>query len=166
MIKKLLTIIVPVVALIAGAFGGDMLRPKPPEAETAELTAEDQDASHAAEVEREVGTDGAPGWLTFPTQFFVPMMRNGDMGGMMIMTLSLETTQGDLQRLAEMELRLRDALLRQLMITANTGGFDGNFTSEGKLKPLRAKLLEVARQAGGDSIKAVLIGDIARQATN
>ncbi|MFV0382886.1 hypothetical protein [Paracoccus sp. (in: a-proteobacteria)] len=161
MLKKILMLLLPLTALIGGAFGGDMLRPEPPADETAEA---EQPADPAVEkAVHTAGSDGAPGWFTFSNQFFVPMVRNGDMGALMILTLSLETTQSELGRLGQLEHRLRDALLRQLMIAANTGGFDGNFTAEGKLRPLREHLLKAARDAGGDTVKAVLIEDIARQ---
>ena len=49
------------------------------------------------------------------------------------------------------------------MIQANTGGFDGNFTTEPSQRVLREELLKAARAATDLQIDAVLIEDIARQ---
>lgn len=182
MLKKILMILVPVLALVAGTVGGDFLRPKTDDAakdghettaegdaaaaEGGEAGTETASAEGSTQPKHEAGSDEAPGWFSFSSQFFVPMMRNGDMGAIMVLTLSLETTQGELSNLEAMEHRLRDALLRQLLIAANTGGFDGNFTSEAKLRPLRKDLLNAVQKAGGTAIKAVLIEDIARQGGN
>lgn len=90
-------------------------------------------------------------------------MRNGDMGAMMILTLSVETAKDQLEAMKQQEHRLRDALLRQLLIHANTGGSDGNFTTEVSLRVLRESLLKAARHATTLPVHAVLIEDIARQ---
>lgn len=193
--KKILTILLPVIALAGGIFGGDMLRPHT-EAEAAtadashgetdghgaeaaddEAPAKDDHAApssdHGAAKSDHGGGGGhgaadpdAEAFFTFPSQFFVPLMRNGDMGAIMILTLSLETTEGELEAMKQQEHRLRDALLQQLMVLANTGGFDGNFTSEPSMRVLREGLLTSARQATRLTVQRVLIEDIARQASN
>lgn len=91
-------------------------------------------------------------------------MRNGDMGAVMILTLTIETDGAELAAMKQQEHRLRDALLRELLIHANTGGFDGNFTSEARLAPLRDRLQKAAQASTELPVKAVLIEDIARQA--
>lgn len=173
--KKILLLIVPIIALIGGAMGGDMMRAK--DAAPADHATADVEAGHdtetddhaAAPAKDDHGGDGhgdAPAGVatfTFPTQFFVPLMRNGDMGGIMIVTLSLETTGESLSAMQQQEHRLRDALLRQLMVAANTGGFDGNFTVEGRQRPLRDGLLKAAKSATELPVTSVLIEDIARQ---
>ncbi len=84
---------------------------------------------------------------------------------MMIMTISLQTTHEELEQLAQQEHRLRDILLRQLLIIANTGGFDGNFTTEGRQRSLRKALLEALQENFGENVTGILIEDIARQGT-
>lgn len=182
MLKKIMMILVPVIALVAGSLGGEMMRPGPgtdAPGETDQGTSHgaSDDGEHAAAAETahaapaaSHGSGGhgsadpaAAAWFTFPRQFFVPLTRNGDMGALMILTLSLETTEGAMPDLEAQEHRLRDALLRQLLIAANTGGFDGNFTSEAKLRPLREDLLKAVKEATNAGISAVLIEDIARQ---
>ena len=191
--KKFLPMLIPVVALAGGVAAGDMLRPAPQAADHAAQSpvddghgaakAEDHGAEgssdHAAPAAAEGhaaagdhgGGDGhgdaavsAEGWFTFPTQFFVPLMRNGDMGAVMILTLTIETGGAELAAMKQQEHRLRDALLRELLIHANTGGFDGNFTAEARLAPLRERLQKAAQAATSLPVKAILIEDIARQA--
>lgn len=183
--KKILIMLIPVLALAAGSIGGDMLR----SAAKANAEGAHADGSSAADAtaatEAHGSTDtghsedahgggghggdghggdpGAAAWFTFPSQFFVPMMRNGDMGAMMIMTLTVETTEADLEPMKQQEHRLRDALLRQLMVLANTGAFDGNFTAEARLRVMREGLLKAAQDATELSVDKVLIEDIARQ---
>lgn len=195
--KKLIPMLIPVVALAGGVAAGDMLRPAPGgaghaaadapaeshgEAETADHAkgghAAEEPSDHAAPAPAGDhaaaadhggghGSEGpvpAEGWFTFPSQFFVPLMRNGDMGAVMILTLTIETPGAELAAMEQQEHRLRDALLRELLIHANTGGFDGNFTSEARLAPLRQRLQKAAQTSTDLTVKAVLIEDIARQA--
>lgn len=161
MARKILMLLLPLLALVAGATGGDMLRPKP-DPVPAEA-AEGHDEAAAVSDPDAAATPLNPAWMGFANQFFVPVMRDGDMKSLMILTLTLETSEEALESLRKREHRLRDALLRQLLIQANTGAFDGNFTSEPYLRGLREALLEAARAAGGEDITAVLIEDIARQ---
>lgn len=191
--KKLVPMLIPVLALVGGVAAGEMLRPAAEGGEHAaaeapvqghgetEAASDDHAAKetsdhaapapaddHAAAADHggEHGGEGpgpAEGWFTFPSQFFVPLMRNGDMGAVMILTLTIETPGAELAAMEQQEHRLRDALLRELLIHANTGGFDGNFTSEARLAPLRERLQKAAQASTDLTVKAVLIEDIARQ---
>ena len=170
MIRKLIPIALPVLALVGGAFGGDMLRAPADPAKTHAEDAHDPPAKdgHADTSSAHGGDDGhssaeADGWFTFPTQFFVPLVRQGDMGDLMIITLTLQTDAASVEPLGKKEHALRDALLRQLLIHANTGGFDGNFTADRNLVALRGDLQKAAASVTDLPIKAVLIEDIARQ---
>lgn len=172
--KKILSLLLPILALAGGIVAGEFIRP----ADTAEAAALAGEPSSdpegapavAAPLQAAATGDGhgvaaaSPGeaWFTFPSQFFVPMMRNGDMGAIMILTLSIETATDTLEPMKQQEHRLRDALLRQLLIHANTGGFDGNFTSDGSMRALRDGLSAAARQATTLPVRQVLIEDIAR----
>ncbi|MBU3031185.1 hypothetical protein [Paracoccus marinaquae] len=170
--KKILTLILPVLALVGGIAGGEFLRPADEAA--SEVAASGASEGHDPKSEPDPGDAGPPdtqqaetgsaAWFTFPAQFFVPLMRNGDMGAVMILTLSIETTEDQLEAMKQQEHRLRDALLRQLMIQANTGGFDGNFTAEASTRVLREQLLRAVREATALPVSRVLIEDIARQA--
>ncbi|WP_022705951.1 flagellar basal body-associated FliL family protein [Paracoccus zeaxanthinifaciens] len=151
MIKKLLPIALPLIALVGGAMAGDMLRPAPPEG----------DPPHAEAKPSEDPT--AETYFTFPSQFFVPLVRRGTMNDIMVLTLTLRTGAESVEAVEKKEHSLRDALLRQLMIHANTGGFDGNYTVDRNLAQLRDDLLKAARGVTDLPIDAVLIEDIARQ---
>lgn len=157
MLRRIILLVLPVLALIAGAFAGEALRP-PPEPTTVDQPDDDPGSTPT---ERPVNEN--PAWMSFANQFFVPVMRNGNMRALMILTLSLETSNDGLTTLQSQEHRLRDAILRQLLIESNTGAFDGNYTAEPNLRRLREALLQVAQAAGGDLVHAVLIQDIARQ---
>lgn len=186
--KKILLIIVPLLAFIAGAVGGDMLHAGKPatatetapgaeaaeQAETADVGAHGQEAEadtedghgakpqggHGAEVAKD---DSALDWFKFPTQFFVPILRNGTPTAIMVLSLTVEMPVSARPEIEAQEHRLRDALLNALMIEANTGGFDGNFTSDPAQQRLRAALLDAAQKAAGPSVKRILIEDIGRQ---
>lgn len=169
--KKLLIFILPLLGLLGGGAAGAMLR-APAEPDTA------QEDGHAAQTP-ETGHDAAPktgghggetadkdglAWFRFPSQFFVPIIRNARPEAVMVLTLTIETTKASEQNIFSKEHRLRDALLRQLLIHANTGGFDGNFTSDAHMTELRSKLVKAATEVAGPDVRDVLIEDLARQA--
>ncbi|MFC0812128.1 hypothetical protein ACFHYO_08375, partial [Paracoccus panacisoli] len=108
------------------------------------------------------GNGSAPAWFKFPQQFFVPVLHDGRLDSTMVLSLSVEMPGGATETVYAHELKLRDALLRQMLIHANTGGFDGNFTAEPQLRVLRQSLLGTA-QGVVPEITDILIGDIARQ---
>ena len=192
--RKILAILLPVLALVGGAFGGDMLKAKSggapaPHAESAEDGAEgdhggegdagaapsDDHAAaapapdpHAADAGdgHASGGDASPddpAWVSFPNQFFVPVVRNGNLSSFIILTVTLETTEATRDSVARKEHQLRDALLRRLMAHANSGGFDGNFTADPHMRGLRDAMLATARDVAGPAVTAVLIEDIGRQ---
>ncbi|HHW35293.1 MAG TPA: hypothetical protein GXX24_14315 [Paracoccus solventivorans] len=182
--RKLLPVLLSVLALVAGAVGGDLLRsttaagiaaPDPQAALPAnELPAVDPIAvdnatpppSPAAPPPPaepgEADAAAATAWFKFPQQFFVPVLHGGHLDSTMILSLSVEMPETATEEVYAHEIKLRDALLRQLLIHANTGGFDGNFTTEAHLRKLRAELTATAR-AIVPRIGEILIGDIARQ---
>jgi len=165
-----------VLAFLGGAVGGEMLRKgaahensggqtAPAEAEEAAGTSDDNAETEGHGGDAANGQQGAAGedWFRFPNQFFVPVMRNGATNAVMVLSLTIEMSSDAAPLIARQEHRLRDALLNALMIEANTGGFDGNFTSEASLSRLRRSLLVAARKASGPGVTSVLIEDIARQ---
>ena len=204
MLKKVLPLLVPLVAFIGGAAGGDLFGGKSDGAPAAESAAGDAAAAeghgeakaedghgeapaaddHAAPPADDHAAPAAPAdaghgaadsgghgegggeistFFKFPTQFFVPVVRNGTTSSVMIMTVTLDTAPGTYAAVASQEHRLRDSMLRSLIIHANTGGFDGNFTSDGNLGAMRAALLKAAQEVAGPDVIAVLIEDIARK---
>ncbi len=189
MVKKILMLLLPLLGFVGGAVGGDLLHaPKSDEKSVAadgeaaahgEAGAEQEaSAAHDAEAgaehaatdesggghgEGEGGEGGELDWFKFPNQFFVPIIRNGTPTAVMVLTLSIEMPAASRPKIEAQEARLRDALLGALLIEANTGGFDGNFTSETSLRRLRESLLAAGRRAGGADVQRILIEDIGRQ---
>ncbi|MDF3606854.1 hypothetical protein PE067_12380 [Paracoccus sp. DMF-8] len=157
--KKILFVILALAALAGGAAGGMFLKPQ-------KEATQEQAAGEPADTGKEAQKDDSETeltWFKFPTQFFVPLMQNGQVSGTMILSLVLELPQEATERINAQEHRLRDALLRALMIRANTGGFNGNFTSDVQMQELRAVLLAAAQEASGTDVRNVLVEDIARQ---
>ncbi|KRW95563.1 hypothetical protein O4J55_04315 [Paracoccus sp. PXZ] len=174
--KKILLILIPLLAFLGGAVGGDMLgkeKPSEPAGQDADAaTKADHDPSTAPDPEK--GADGGGSgkaeasetdldWFRFPNQFFVPILRNGTSSAVMILSLSVEMPASARADIEAQEHRLRDALLNALLIEANTGAFDGNFTAEPTLQRLRASLLAAGQKAAGPAVKRILIEDIGRQ---
>ncbi|MTH78909.1 hypothetical protein [Paracoccus aestuariivivens] len=177
--KMFIFFVLAIVAFLGGAVGGDLVHrnrtdtaattsenhtPETPADEDATATHETaavHEASHSAEAD--ASQDVEADWFRFPNQFFVPIIRNGTTVAVMVMTLTLETSTEALPQIEAQEHRLRDALLGALMIKANTGAFDGNFTSEAAMAGLREALLKATQMPSDAKVTKVLIGDIARQ---
>lgn len=179
MLKKLIPVLAIVIAVIGGLFGGEMLRPQPEgaaaeggghaESADAETSAKAAEADHgkAAPAAGKAGDHGAETatatYFRFPSQFFVPVMHGDRLDGMMVLTLTVEMAADQEEAVFKQEFRLRDAFLRTLLIHANTGGFDGNYTIEPRMRRLRESLLKTADEVTGGLVSDVLIEDIARQ---
>lgn len=155
--KKILALILPLLAFLGGAAGGAVMHQRnTPAVEEAEQNASTEHKEASAE-------DGEKAWFSFPNQFFVPLMRNSDISGTMIVALTIEMSKADEEAIHAQQHRLRDALLRAMMIHANTGGFDGNFTADPQMNRLKAELVKVAKDISENKVTDVLIEDIARQ---
>ncbi len=185
MVKKLLLFILPVLGFVGGAVGGDLLNA--PKTDEKTLSAEEGAASTEAEgatgteetkaTAKDGKSEGGKGgsdaktaaeggeldWFKFPNQFFVPIIRNGSSTAVMVLSLSIEMPAEARPKIEAQEAKLRDALLGALMIEANTGGFDGNFTAETSLNRLRNSLQAAGQRAAGTDVQRVLIEDIGRQ---
>ncbi|RYH07484.1 flagellar basal body-associated FliL family protein [Tropicimonas sp. IMCC6043] len=96
-------------------------------------------------------------------QFVVPVLRDGQVRSMVILSLSLETPVGRRERIFDREPRIRDTFLQVLFDHANAGGFDGDFTNGDRMDVLRGELRRSARQLLGPDVYDILVTDIARQ---
>ena len=183
MIRKLLPVLVILLAVAGGLYGGDVVR----QSQTPEEAAQDDGGGGATD--KQTGGHDAPApdahatpaksagkadghgaagpsqmsYYRFPSQFFVPVMHGDRLDGMMVLTLTVEMPAEVQEDVFKKEFRLRDAFLRTLLIHANTGGFDGNFTIEPRMRRLRDALMETATEVSGGLVTEVLIEDIARQ---
>lgn len=153
---KLLPIILLLVGLGGGVGAGLVLRPPPPEP-PAEQTATEVDPAPEEEI------DTAVEFVKLNNQFVVPVVEDGRVQSMVVLSVTIETKLGQRETIYQFEPKLRDAFLRVLFDHANAGGFHGTFTANTQMNALRVALLEIARRDFGTDIYDVLITDIVRQ---
>ena len=161
MIRKLLPLLLALAGLGAGLGGGIVLRPVPEATDPAAATGD----GHPTPSEDHATEDGptAPEYVKMNNQFVIPVVDEGRVAAMVVMSLSLEVEAGLTEKVYEREPKLRDAFLQVLFDHANVGGFSGSFTNGSNLIVLRTSLKEAAGLILGTTIKDVLITDIARQ---
>lgn len=147
MIKKLFPILLALLGLGVGLGAGIYLRPAPVVDKKAEL------ADPAMQ----------PEYVKLNNQFVIPVVENGQVAALVVLSLSLEVKAGSTETVFAREPKLRDVFLQVLFDHANAGGFRGAFTDASNLVVLRQALKEVAMQVLGDKVTDVLIVDIARQ---
>ena len=148
---KILPILLALIGLGAGIGGGLFLRPAPAEGEAAH-------AEKAAEEPVE-----PPEYVKLSNQFIIPVLQEGRIEAMVIMSINLEVTTGATETVFSQEPKLRDGFLQVLFDHANAGGFRGSFTDGANMINLRTALLEKAKAVLGDVVIDVLIVDIGRQ---
>ena len=148
--KKLLPIILAVFGLAGGVGAGGALRPAP----------EVDPEAHVEPKEKEPVE-----FVKLNNQFVVPVVEDGRVASLVVLSVSLEVTQGSREIVYQLEPKLRDAFLKQMFDHANIGGFSGTFTAASHMDSLRKALGEVAKTVLGDQVHDVLIIDIVRQDT-
>jgi hypothetical protein len=102
-------------------------------------------------------------YVKMNNQFVIPVVTDGRIKALVVMSLSLEVVKGAGEQVYAREPKLRDAFLRVMFDHANSGGFDGDFTSNGNMLHLREALGDAGRSVLGDLVSEVLIIDIVRQ---
>lgn len=162
MLRKIFPVLLALSGLGGGIAAGLLLRPAAlPEGEGQH--ADGDDAAHEPTNEAEANPDETPEFVKLNNQFVVPVVDEGRVAAMVVLSLSLEVTSGSTEAVFQREPRLRDAFLQVLFDHANLGGFSGSFTDGSNLVVLRESLLEAASQVLGPMVKDILITDIARQ---
>lgn len=172
--RKLLPILLAVIGIAIGGGAGYFLRPTPENTNNACASEPCQETDGADAHIDKAGADAAAesgGTATnTPTefaklnnQFIVPDIQNGVIKSLVVLSLSIEITQGSTEKVFTMEPKLRDAFLQVLFDHANAGGFRGDFTSSAKMEDLRRALLEAARKVLTQDARSILISDIVRQ---
>jgi flagellar basal body-associated protein FliL len=154
MIRQILPVVLVLMGLGAGAGAGLFLRPAPDRDDT---------AADVALVAKPATPETLPEYVKLANQFIVPVVEGGRITSMVIVSLSLEVTQGSTDQVFQREPKLRDVFLQMLFDHANTGGFRGSFTDAANLVILRANLLEAAKKILAEQVSNVLITDIVRQ---
>lgn len=120
------------------------------------------DAEAAPEAKEEESEEAAD-FVRMNNQFVIPVLDNGVVQSLVVMSITLEVAPGQSAAIFAIEPKLRDELLRVLFDHANAGGFRGGYTQTDRVEDLRRALLERARKTGGGSIRDVLILDLLRQ---
>ncbi|WP_371170485.1 flagellar basal body-associated FliL family protein [Aliiroseovarius sp. 2305UL8-7] len=161
--KKLFPILLALVGLGAGAGAGMFLRPEP---EMVEINpcgeVDDEVVIAVAEMEDdEVHSDSE--FVKINNQFVIPVVNNDKVTSLVVMSLSLEVSPGNLEAVYLREPKLRDEFLQVMFNHANNGGFDGVFTQTSRLTNLRRALTEVATSILGNVVYDVLVTNIVRQ---
>lgn len=168
MLRILIPLVLGLTGLGAGVGAGIALRHNPAEAPPedagpcGELPAEEPELDPALDPDV---PDPTSEFVDLENQFVIPVVEQGRVGALVVMKLSIETIANGTERVYQREPKLRDRFLRVLLDHANTGGFDGDFTSNGSMDRLRRALLETARLELPETVRDVLILDIARQDT-
>src|SRR5690606_37241414 len=91
-------------------------------------------------------------------------LRREKVAAMVVVSLSVETDTEGAHDVEALNPRLRDGFLKVMFRHANSGGFDGSFTSGRKLDDLKSALLRSAQEiVPGSLVEEVLITEIARQ---
>lgn len=163
--KKLLPLILPIVGVGAGIGAGLFLQPAP------QPSTEEHVMDHSAEAHK-VDThaddsvhdaEGDPQYVKLNNQFVVPIIEQGTVTSIVVLSLSLELMSGNPEDVYAKEPKLRDGFLQILFDHSNMGGFSGAFTSASKTETLRRAMLSFARKTVGPGVAGVLITDLARQ---
>lgn len=160
MIRKLLPILLALIGLGAGVSGGLVFRP-PHDSPDHGTPGEDPAAMDGAVAPAD--PKSIPTYVKMNNQFVVPVVKEGRVAAMVVLSLSLEVETGMSEAVYEREPKLRDIFLQVLFDHANVGGFSGSFTDGSNLVVLRTSLKEAATTILGTTVKDVLITDIARQ---
>ncbi|MGX9355964.1 flagellar basal body-associated FliL family protein [Roseobacteraceae bacterium S113] len=158
--KKLLPILIALIGIGGGVGAGLALRPEP------EMVDKDWDeaaANHADASEEETPLEEAREYVKLNNQFVVPVIDTDRVSALVVLSLSVEVQEGQVQTVFSREPKLRDTFLQVLFDHANVGGFDGAFTNSNTMDVLRRSLLEASYHAVGDLVTDVLITEIVRQ---
>lgn len=163
--KKLLPFILPIVGIGAGVGAGLFLQPAPQSVSEEHVRSHSADThaveTHADSSEYEAESD--PQYVKLNNQFVVPIIEQGTVTSIVVLSLSLELMPGNPEDVYAKEPKLRDGFLQILFDHSNIGGFSGAFTSTSKTETLRRSLLSFARKTVGAGVAGVLITDLARQ---
>ena len=108
-------------------------------------------------------SDAPKDYARLNNQFVIPVVQDGRVAALVVMSLSLEVVLGTSASVFAAEPKLRDGFLQNMLDHANRGGFSGNFTQGTTMQILRNDLVMTAQDILGDIVLDVLITDIVRQ---
>lgn len=160
---KILPILLALIGLGGGVGAGIMLRPAP-EPDMASAHPEGDAATDHASAPAD-GEEKPIDYIKLNNQFVVPVIEDGRVSSLVVLSLSLAMKSGDSAYVYEREPKLRDAFLEVMFEHANAGGFSGTFTATMNREILRKALLETAQKVLGPDAYEVLIVEMMRQDT-
>ena len=118
----------------------------------------------APEAEKSEQIEGKTAYVALDKPFVVPVFEGEKIAAMVVRSLSVETGAEEESAIRALEPRLRDGFLKVRSVHANSGGFNGSFTSGQKMKDLKSALRGAAREIADHApVGEVLITEIARQ---
>jgi len=172
--RRLLPVLLALAGLLAGGGAGFLLRPPPEETVVIDPCGDTPVAAGEAAAGQLEGAGGEPAaadpdapsaheYVKLNNQFVVPVVENGEVAALVILSISIEVAPGTTEQVYAREPRLRDGFLQVLFDHANAGGFGGAFTRSDNMEILRNALLEAARKSLGAAVSDVLVTDIVRQ---
>ncbi|MDX8346414.1 flagellar basal body-associated protein FliL [Cognatiyoonia sp. IB215446] len=162
--KLLLPVILLVIGVGSGVAAGFALKPEAVAGD--DLLADGHpcgDTQKVAEASQPPEIPEEREYAKLNNQFVVPVVEDGNVVALVVMSLNVEVTVGGRTTIFATEPKLRDGFLQVMFDHANIGGFSGNFTSGTNMRTLRNELLRVAQEIAGSIVTDVLIIDIVRQ---
>jgi hypothetical protein len=171
--KFLIPLLIALVGLGAGVGAGLALKPEPEPSHEAAADCGEEHGEPCQTAEADpfkttpVATKKHDEELTYvPMEkpFVVPVFSGEMVVAMIVVSLSLETDRDGAIVVVAGPPRLRDSFLKALFRHANSGGFDGSFTSGHKMEDLKSALLQAGKTVMGEALVGeILITEIARQ---
>jgi len=183
MLKSIVKTFVLIIAVIGGAVGASVVKNAgAANSETSHETTEasskghgdsskPESASHKKEEKKkkdsvghgESEASGEISYLKFKRQFVIPVMDHKKIEGLVIMNFNLELNDQAPSDSFNMEPKLRDAFMRDLLELSNQGLFSEELTSPKTFEIVRETLLGSSRRIIESGVENVLILDIARR---
>jgi hypothetical protein len=184
MLKSALKTLVLIIAVIGGAVGASVVKdtglanaggdaPKAAEKSSKDdgKGAHEDGKSYKKEDKDKKSSDGHGtsdyageiSYLKFKRQFVIPVMDHKKIEGLVIMNFNLELNDQAPSDSFNMEPKLRDAFMRDLLELSNQGLFSEELTSPKTFEIVRETLLGSSRRIIEQGVENVLILDIARR---
>lgn len=168
MARVILPVVLALAGLGAGLGAGLMLKPGDAVAEAENCEAPTAEGEGGGEdcppLEAAMVEAGEGELFSFDKPFVVPVFRDGKVAAMVVMSLAVEVGSGQADAASALQPRLRDSMLAVMFRHANSGGFDGSFTTGEKMSDLKSGLLAAAREVlAGLAVAEVLVTEIVRQ---
>jgi flagellar basal body-associated protein FliL len=151
-VKKIIGLVLIIVALAGGIFAGMQLGHKKTDEKNEKKTAE-------VDFQQKQFL-----YSKFDKPMIVPIFKNDKAVGMLIAEIWLELEpETDTVPITSKEPRLRDALMQVFYLYASEGRLSASLLEPKTQAELRRDLTHIAKQLIGDSLHAVLINDMQRQ---